>query len=89
MQAVRVFFEGNRLYGDWEGIVRSVEVLQAGDRGVLKEVSLLAGWRVQAMQALRAVVGPQELEWTNNLALSDAEFAGRGLQLLKENSSQR
>ena len=69
--------------------MRSVEVLQAGDRGVLKEVPPSAGWRVQATQALRAAVDPQELEWTNNIVLSDAEFARHGLQLLKENSSQR
>lgn len=67
----------------------SVEVLQAGDRGVLRRVTPSAGWRVQATQALRTVVDPQELEWTSNLALSDAEFAGRGLQVLKKNRSQR
>ena len=89
LQAVRGFFEGNRLYGDWEGVVRDIEVLQAGDRGVPKQVSPSGGWRVQAAQVLRVVVDPQELEWTNNVALSDTEFAGRGLQVLKRDSSQR
>ena len=89
LQAVRGFFEGNWLYGDWAGIVRDVETLQAGGRGVPMEVSASGGWRVQATRALRAVVDPQELEWTSNIDISDADFAGRGLQVLKMNSLQR
>lgn len=65
--------------------MRDGEALLAGDRGVRKQLLPLSGWRVQATQALRAVIDPQELEWTNNAALSDAEFAGRGFQMLKNN----
>lgn len=88
LQAVKSFFDGNGLYRDWEGVVRDVEMLQTGDRGVPKQVSLLVGWRNQAAQALRGVADPRELEWTSNVALPDAVFAGRGLQMLT-NGSQR
>lgn len=69
--------------------MRDAEKLQVGDRDVPVQVSLSVGWRVQAAQALRGVVDPRELEWTSNAALSDAVFAGRGLQVLKKNASQR
>ena len=88
LQAVKRFFEGNAVYGDWERIVREVEVLLAGDRGVQEQVSSSSGWRGQAMQALRVAVDPQELEWTTGVAVSDAVFAARGLQVLK-NSRHR
>lgn len=65
--------------------MRDVDVLLAGNTSVREQVSPSNGWRVQATQALRAVIDPQELEWTNNVALSDAVFAGRGLQMLKNN----
>lgn len=89
LQAVKSFFDGNGLYRDWEGVVRDVEMLQSGNRGVPEQVSLSVGWRVQAARALRGVVDPRELEWMSNGALSDAVFAGRGLQVLKKNGSQR
>ncbi|KAH0840168.1 Nop14-like family-domain-containing protein [Lanmaoa asiatica] len=88
LQAVRTFFEGNGSYSVWEEVVRDVEELQAGGRGVPEQVSQSVGWRVHAAQALRGVVDPRELEWTNNVALSDAVFARRGLQVLKKNGSQ-
>ena len=89
LQTVKSFFQGNQLYGDWEGLVREAEILRTGDGGVAKQVSSSTEWRARAAQALRVVVDPQELGWTNNLALSDADFARRGLQVMTKDGPQR
>ena len=69
--------------------MREVEILQAGNGGVAKQVSPSTEWRARAAQALRVVVDPQELGWTSNLALSDADFARRGLQVMTKDGPQR
>ncbi|KAG9317708.1 hypothetical protein JVU11DRAFT_1921 [Chiua virens] len=88
-QVVKTFFEGNGLYNNSEGIMKDVDPVSAGDRGVLQQGPAPVEWRIQATQALRTVVDPQQLEWVNNTSLSDAIFVDHGLQMLRKNNLQR